>query len=99
MAKFPTEVERSITVKVPLARAYGYLWDVLQSSSCVPGLASCERAGADTYQFIFEARSVGPVNLVSRYTARYEGNGNDRITFHGIGAKKDNTDVDGSIRL
>lgn len=34
-----------------------------------------------------------------RYTARYEGNGTDRITFEGTAAEGDNTDVSGVIRL
>jgi carbon monoxide dehydrogenase subunit G len=99
MAKFPTEVEKSVTVNVPLAQAYAYIWDVVGSSDCVPGLASCKPVGADTYRFQFEERSTGPVSLVPIYTARYEGNGTDRITFKGLAAKGDNTDVDGTIRL
>jgi carbon monoxide dehydrogenase subunit G len=100
MAKFPTDVERSVTAKVPLARAYAYLWDVAGSSAeCIPGLDSCKPAGDDTYRFTYEERSTGPVSMVVRYTARYEGNGVDRITFEGINGKGDNTDVTGVIRL
>ena len=99
MAKFPTEVERSVTVKVPLAQVYRYLWDVVGSSPCIPGLDSCKSVGNDTYRFQFEERSTGPVSMTVRYTARYDGNGKDRITFEGTGAKGDNTDVTGSIRL
>src|SRR5512139_3328522 len=99
MAKFPTEVERSVTVKVPISQAYDYLWDVVGSSACVPGLANCKRVGKDTYRFVYEERSTGPVSLVPRYTARYEGNGKDRIAFEGTGAEGDNTDVTGVIRL
>ncbi|MFI5365313.1 MAG: SRPBCC family protein [Candidatus Binatia bacterium] len=99
MAKFPTEVERSITVNVPLAKAYAYLWDVVGSSSCIPGLDNCKAVGKDTYRFASEERSTGPVSLVVRYTARYEGNGTDRISFEGTAAKDDNTDVNGTIRL
>ncbi len=99
MAKFPTEVEHSVTVKVPLPRAYDYMWDVLTSSQCISGLDSCERTKKDTYRFVFEERSTGPVSLVPVYTARYEGNGKDRITFKGTGATGDNTDVDGTIEL
>ena len=29
MAKFPTEIERSVTVKVPMSTVYDYLWDVV----------------------------------------------------------------------
>ncbi len=100
MAKFPTEVERSVTVKVPLAKAYKYLWDVAGSSeNCVPGIDSCKRVAKDTYRFVYAERSVGPGSLVVRYTARYEGNGTDRITFEGTAAEGDNTDVSGVIRL
>jgi carbon monoxide dehydrogenase subunit G len=99
MAKFPTEVERSVTVKVPLDKAYGYLWDVVGSSACIPGLNKCKRVGNDTYHFLYQERSTGPVSMVVRYTARYEGNGKDRITFEGTGAGDDNTDVTGLIRL
>lgn len=99
MAKFPAEVERSITVHVPLARAYEYLWDVVGSSSCIPGLANCKRVSKDTYRFTYDERSTGPVSLVVRYTARYEGNGRDQIAFEGTAAKDDNTDVSGLIRL
>lgn len=99
MAKFPAEVERSITVRVPLARAYEYLWDVVGSSNCIPGLASCKRVSKDTYKFIYDERSTGPVSLIVRYTARYRGNGTDEIAFEGTGAKDDNTDVNGLIRL
>jgi len=99
MAKFPTDVERSITVKVPLARAYEFLWDVVGSSSCIPGIDACKRVGEDTYRFIYEERSTGPVSLVVQYTARYQGNGNDEIRFEGTGAKGDNTDVSGVLKL
>ena len=99
MAKFPTEVERSVTAKVPLAKAYKYLWDVVGSSDCIPGIDSCKRAAKDTYRFVYAERSTGPVSLVVRYTARYEGNGTDRITFEGTAAEGDNTDVSGVIRL
>jgi hypothetical protein len=37
--------------------------------------------------------------MTVRYTARYQGNGKDRITFEGTNAKDDNTEVSGSIRL
>ena len=99
MAKFPTEVERSVTVKAPLEKAYGYLWDVVGSSACIPGLNKCKRVGEDTYHFLYEERSTGPISMVVRYTARYEGNGKDRIRFEGTAAKDDNTDVTGVIRL
>ncbi len=99
MAKFPTEVERSVTVKVPLARAYKFLWDVVGSSSCIPGIDKCERAAKDTYRFVYEERSTGPVSLTVQYTAKYHGNGTDEITFEGTNAKTDNTDVSGRIRL
>ena len=100
MAKFPTEAEHSITVHVPLARAYKYLWDVVASSECVPGLKSCKKTGAkDTYHFHFEERTTGPLSMTVRYTAKYEGNGKDFITFKSIGGKDDNTDIDGSLSL
>ena len=99
MAKFPTEVESSITVKAPLAVTYAFLWDVLQSSQCIEGLDRCEETDEDTYHFIFEERSTGPVSMVVQYTAHYEGNGTDRISFEGINAEGDNTEVKGSIRL
>jgi carbon monoxide dehydrogenase subunit G len=99
MAKFPTEVERTVTVKVPLARAYEFLWDVVGSSHCVPGIDACKRVGDDTYRFVYEERSTGPVSLVVRYTARYTGNGKDEIRFEDIAAKDDNTDVSGVLKL
>ncbi|MFQ5664947.1 MAG: SRPBCC family protein [Candidatus Binatia bacterium] len=99
MAKFPTEVERSITVRVPRARAYEFLWDVVGSSRCIPGIEACERAGKETYRFLYKERSTGPASLAVRYTARYEGNGVDRITFQSEAARHDNTDVSGTIRL
>lgn len=99
MAKFPTEVERFVTVKVPMARAYEYLWDVIGSFHCIPGIASCVRVGDDTYRFVYEERSMGPISMVVRYTARYEGNGKDTIQFEGGTAEDDNTDVNGVIRL
>jgi carbon monoxide dehydrogenase subunit G len=99
MAKFPTEVERTTTLPVPMAQAYAFFWDVVRSSRCIPGVDRCEPAGADTYRFIFQERSTGPVSMTVRYTARYTGNGTDEIRFQGTGAADDNTDVDGVIRL
>jgi carbon monoxide dehydrogenase subunit G len=99
LAKFPTEVERSVTARVPLARVYDYLWDVVGSSCCAPGIDSCKRVSKDTYRFIYQERSTGPVSMVVQYTARYEGNGIDQITFESKGAKGDNADVSGVIRL
>ena len=99
MAKFPTEVERSVTVRVDAARAYEYLWDVVRSSACIAGLESCKRIGNSTYRFRYQERSAGPVSLTVRYTARYEGNGKDRITFATVPGAGDNTEVAGTIRV
>ncbi len=99
MAKFPTEVERSVTLRIPLAQAYAFFWDVVGSSRCIPGIDRCEPAGPDTYRFIFQERSTGPVSMIVRYTARYTGNGADEIRYRGVSASDDNTDVDGVIHL
>ncbi len=99
MAKFPTEVEQTTTVAVPLARAYAFFWDIVASARCIPGIDRCEKVGDDTYCFIYQERSTGPVSMVVRYTAHYQGNGTDEIRFHGVGAADDNTDVEGLIRL
>lgn len=93
MPKFPTESKRSVTVKVPINRAYKYFWNVTGHAPCIPGLDSCERAGADTNRF------TGPVSITVVYTARYQGNGRDEIRYAGSGAKGDNTDIEGVIRL
>ena len=69
------------------------------SSACIPGLDRCETVGPDTYRFVYKERSSGPVSMVVRYTARYRGNGRDEITFDGISAGEDNTDVKGQLRL
>src|SRR5215831_4903307 len=99
MAKFPTDVEESVTIAAPRERVYAYLWDVIGSSRCVPDLASCELAGPDTYRFVSRERGVGPVSMVARYTARYEGNGVDLIRFESVSRGDDNTDVRGTIAL
>jgi carbon monoxide dehydrogenase subunit G len=99
MAKFPTEVERSVTVKAPIEKVYAYLDDVVGSSRCIPGLATCKRVAADTYRFVYAERSTGPVSLAVQYTARYDNDGKSRISFKSTAAKGDNTDVDGELRL
>jgi carbon monoxide dehydrogenase subunit G len=99
MAKFPTDVDESLTIAAPPERVYAFLWDVIGSSRCIPDLATCERAGPDTYRFVSKERSAGPVSMVARYTARYEGNGVDRITFESLTAEGDNTDVRGTFVL
>jgi hypothetical protein len=99
MAKFPTESERSITVKVPIAKAYKYFWDVPGHATRIPGLDTCKKVAPDTYRFIYAPRSTGPVSITAQYTARYKGNGKDEIVYHGIAGKNDNTDIDGTIRL
>jgi len=99
MAKFPTDVNESVTIAAPRERVYAYLWDVVGSSRCVPDLATCERVGPDTYRFISRERSAGPVSMVARYTARYEGNSVDTIRFESLPVESDNTDVRGTIAL
>lgn len=99
MAKFPTEVERSVTVKAPLAKVYEFFWDVVGSAGCIEGLEACKKTGQDRYRFVFQERSAGLVSLTVRYTCKYEGNGVDEITFESIGAKDDNTDMSGRFRL
>ena len=99
MAKFPTEVDESVTIAAPRERVYAYLWDVVAASHCVPDLATCERVGPDTYRFVSRERSAGPVSMVARYTARYEGNGVDTIRFESLPLDSDNTDVRGWIAL
>ena len=97
MAKFPTDVDESVTIAAPRERVYAYLWDVVGSSRCVPDLATCQRVGPDTYRFVSRERSAGPVSMVARYTAHYEGNGVDRIRFESSPVEGDNTDVRGTI--
>ena len=99
MAKFPTEVDESVTIAAPRERVYAYLWDVVGASHCVPDLATCELVGPDTYRFISKERSAGPVSMVARYTARYEGNGVDTIRFESTPLEGDNTDVRGVIAI
>ena len=99
MAKFPTDVDESVTITAPRERVYAYLWDVVGASHCVPDLAACELVGPDTFRFISRERSAGPVSMVARYTARYEGNGVDRIRFESLPLETDNTDVRGTIAL
>ena len=99
MAKFPTEVERSVVVRVPVTRAYEYLADVARSAGCIPSIARCERVGDDTWRFTSKERSIGPLTMSVRYTARYERNGRDRIVFRSVGAEGDNADVDGTFSL
>ena len=55
--------------------------------------------GPDTYRFISRERSAGPVSMVARYTARYEGNGVDRIRLESLPVEGDNTDIHGTIVL
>jgi len=99
MAKFPTEIERAVEIDVPPTCAYAYLADVVGSSRSIPGLASCTRVGDDTYRFVYEERSTGPVSMTVQYTARYTLNGRDEIGFTGKGAERDNTDVRGALRV
>jgi hypothetical protein len=99
MAKFPTDVDESVTIAAPRERVYAYLWDVVGASHCVPDVATCERVGPDTYRFVSQERSAGPVSMVARYTARYEGNGLDTIRFESLPLEGENTDVRGVIAL
>ena len=99
MAKFPTEVDESVTIAAPRERVYAYFWDVAGASHCVPDLATCELVGPNTYRFVSKERSAGPVSMVARYTARYEGNGVDAIRFESVVVEGENTDVRGAIAL
>lgn len=99
MAKFPTEVEDSVTVRAGLDRVYAFLLDAAGWADCVPGLDECKRTKAGTYKYRYKERSAGPVSMTVCYTARYEGNGTDEISFESLGAAGDNTEVRGVIRL
>jgi len=99
VAKFQTEVERAVTVRASRKRAYQYLRDVAGSAVCIEGLDHCVAVGDDTYEFVYEERSAGPMSLCVRYTARYEGNGKDRISYEGVGADRDNADIRGELEL
>lgn len=99
MAKFPTEVEGSVTVKLPIEKVYKYLWDVVGSSECIPGLASCKKVGTNTYTFVFEERSTAGIAMTVQYTAAYKGDGKGVISFASAAGTGDNTDVDGELRL
>jgi carbon monoxide dehydrogenase subunit G len=92
-------VERTVTVRVPLPKVYDYLWDVPASSRCMPGLASCTPVGNDTFCFLYRDWSAGPLSMRVHYTAKYEGNGVDEIRFESTGARGDNTEVSGLLRL
>jgi carbon monoxide dehydrogenase subunit G len=99
LAKFPTDIDESITVAVPQAEAYAYLWDVVRSAACIPGLARCEPSGDDVYRFFFAERSAIGISMAIRYSARYSGNGRDAIDFQSVEAAESNTDVNGALRL
>ncbi|MGD9764422.1 MAG: SRPBCC family protein [Candidatus Binatia bacterium] len=99
MAKFPTAMESATTVAVPIARVYAMLWDVVGSSSCIPGLARCTRVGPQTYAFAYREVSLAGVSMAVRYTTRYEGDGERVIRFTSVDAPEDNTEVDGELRL
>ncbi|HYD48291.1 MAG TPA: SRPBCC family protein [Terriglobales bacterium] len=99
MAKFPTTAEKSVTVKAPLEQVYALIWDVVSSARCIPGIDSCEPAGDDVYSFVMKERSAGPVSMVVRYHARFEGNGSDTIRFRNSGGEGENTEVDGTFKL
>jgi carbon monoxide dehydrogenase subunit G len=99
VAKFPTTVERSVVVRVPVTLAYQYLSDVARSAGCIPSIARCERVGEDTWHFASKERSVGPITMSVCYTARYQGNGKDRIVFRSVGAEGDSADIDGTFIL
>jgi carbon monoxide dehydrogenase subunit G len=99
MAKFPAEAERSVTVEVPIRRAYEFLWDVVGSSRCFPGIESCSRVGAETYRFRYHEISIAGLSMAVRYTVRYRGNGKTMIEYESIAGDDDNTDVRGVIRL
>jgi len=99
MAKFPTDVERSIDVNAPLDRVYSFFWDVAGSARCIPGIDTCRSVRKDTYAFHYQPRSTGPVSMIVRYTTAYTGNGTDEIAFRSVGEPDDNTDAEGSIRL
>ncbi len=99
MAKFPTQAEVTVQVAASREKTYAFLWDVVGSSKCIPGLAGCTPAGDDTYKFVFEERSAGPVSLTVQYTAGYSGNGKDEIRFVSTETEGDNTDIDGLIKL
>jgi carbon monoxide dehydrogenase subunit G len=99
MAKFPTEVEKSVTVKASLDKVHKYLWDVVGSSKCIPGLASCKKVGTDKFRFEYEERSAAGLTMKVCYTAQYESDGKSRIAFSNAPGKSDNTDVDGELRL
>ncbi|MFN8624541.1 MAG: hypothetical protein U0587_00910 [Candidatus Binatia bacterium] len=99
MARFPTEVERTVTVRVALPRVYDFLWDVPVSSRCLPGLLSCTPIGEDTFRFLYDDWSAGPLRMAVHYTATYTGNGVDEIRFESTGARGDNTEVSGLFRL
>ncbi len=99
MAKFPTEVTESVVLPVPLAEAYAFFADVPGSARCIPGIDRCEETGDGVYRFVFEERSTGPVSMCVTYTARYVGNGTNRVDFESTGAPGDNTDVRGTISL
>jgi len=86
-------------VRVPLPRAYEYVWNVPASVRCLPSLASCTPLGEDTFRFVYREWSAGPLSMTVQYTARYAGNGVDEIRFESTGARGDNTEVSGFIRL
>ncbi|MFN8643723.1 MAG: hypothetical protein U0802_19460 [Candidatus Binatia bacterium] len=100
MAKFPTEVESAVTtVKAPIEKAYKYLWDVVGSSACIPGLKSCKKVGPNTYQFVYEERSDRGHRHRRAVHRGLQGRRQGFDHLVGAPAKGDNTDVDGEIRL
>lgn len=99
MAKFPTDVEDSVTVRAPLDRVYAFLADPLAWSDCMPGIDECKKAKGGAVRYRYKERTAGPVSMTVCFTVRYEGNGADEITFESVGAAGDNTEVRGAIRL
>lgn len=98
MSRVPTKAEKSIVIAAPASAVYAYVWNVASACRGIPGLSVSRHGAEDIYRFEYANDSEGPVSLRVRYTAKFVGNGKDRITyFSASGNGEDNAEVQGCV--
>lgn len=100
MSRFPTRAEKSIVIAAPASAVYSYVWNVASACRGIPGLSVSRHGAEDTYRFEYSNDSQGPVTLQVRYTAKFIGNGKDKIRYFSSPTDgEDTAEVEGCVLI
>jgi carbon monoxide dehydrogenase subunit G len=81
MTWIASSVQKSVSLNVPLERAFAFLVDVEKSGKLWDGIEKIEKTGDNRYRWVLTERSTAGLKFKGDYVCQYANNGKDEITW------------------